>query len=460
MTLLGMPFPPSTYYARSADVDIAYQVFGDLPRHLVFVPGWVWNVELAWELPEIARFFERLTRFATVVLVEKRGVGLSDRVAGTPTLEERSEDIRVVMDAVGVESATVAGWFDGAAMAANFAAIYPRRVSALVIGGMAARVRGVTGGLSSLDATVLDAIASRVEDEWGEGTILRVIAPSVADDARVVTFWRRFERMSATPNAAAALFRWNAEIDLSGVLPSIQAPTLVLNRSEVQLVPPHAARELARLVPGARYIELAGTDIYPFFGDTDSIVDAIEEFVTGAPLVSSGDRVLMTVVFVDIVGSTVRATQLGDRRWHDLLNAYYSEIRRLLSRFDGREVDTAGDGLLATFVGPARAIQFARAAHVAVREIGLEIRTGVHTGEVDVSGGKIAGLALHLAARVVSLANPGEILVTSTVKDLVLGSGIQFDDRGDQVLKGVPEQWHLFAVADQYERPFRPSNLV
>jgi len=441
-----VPGAPTTLYVRSGDVDLAYQIVGEGPLDFVFVPGWAWNLELAWDLEEIARFFERTSRFARTVIVEKRGVGLSDRVSDTPTLEERADDIRAVMDAAGLTRAAVGGWFDGGAMAAHFAATHPERVSALVVGNMAPRVGPTDGGTSTLDAAALDAIADRITNGWGEAKVLEVIAPSVAHDARVVTFWRRFERMSATPNAAAALFRWNASIDLRPVLPAIQAPTLVLHRSGIRLVPSDAARSFAGMIPGARFVEQPGADMYPFFGDCSALVDELEEFLTGAPPATETPLVLLTVVFTDIVGSTTRAAELGDVRWRDLLASHHREIRRLIARFEGREIDTAGDGFFATFPGPARAIRFACAARDAVRGLGLEIRAGVHTGEVERHDGEVTGLAVHVGARVVSLAGDGEVLVTSTVKELVLGSGIEFEDRGVHTLKGVPDDWRLFAV--------------
>jgi class 3 adenylate cyclase/pimeloyl-ACP methyl ester carboxylesterase len=443
----GVSDVPMTRYARSGGVDIAYQIVGDAPLDFVFVPGWIWNLEFAWELSEIARFFERLTQFVRVVIVEKRGVGLSDRVAGTPTLEERADDIRAVMDDAGIAHAAVGGWFDGAAMAATLAATDPERVSALVIGCMAARVRRGRQESGALDPELLDRISKRIGENWGQASWLEVVAPSVAHDPRVHAFWCRFERLSATPNAAAALFRWNAEIDLDAVLPTIQAPTLVLNRADLALVPAESARALASAIPSSRYIELPGREIYPFFGDSEPVITALREFLTGTAGPAPTDRALVTVAFTDIVSSTEHASQLGDQRWRDLLEAHRTIVRRLIERYEGVEIDTAGDGFLATFSGPARAIRFACDAHDTLREqLALEIRAGIHTGEVERHADGIAGLAVHIAARVVALAQPGEILTTGTVKDLVLGSRIGFDERGAHQLKGVPGTWQLFSV--------------
>jgi class 3 adenylate cyclase len=312
---------------------------------------------------------------------------------------------------------------------------------------MAARVRK-SGAAStvSLDPEMLDAIATRVTKAWGTAAMLQLIAPSVGDDPRVRSFWARFERMSASPNAAAALFRWNAEINLEPVAPAIRAPTLVVARSDVAVVPAAAARAFAARIPRAQYVELPGRDIHPFFGDADTIVSTIREFLTGAPGTVPTETALLTIAFTDIVASTERAAELGDQRWHDLLDTHRAIIRRLLARHDGIEIDTAGDGFCTTFIGPARAIRFACAACDAVRDLGIEIRAGIHTGEVERHDTEIAGIAVHIAARVITSAGPGEVLVTSTVKDLVLGAPIQFDDRGAHKLKGVHGEWHLFAA--------------
>jgi class 3 adenylate cyclase/pimeloyl-ACP methyl ester carboxylesterase len=418
-------------------------MIGDGPLTLVFLPGWVWNLELAWELPEIARFFEGLATFTRLVVIEKRGVGLSDRQQTTPTLEDRADDIRAVMDDAAIDVAAVAGWFDGAAMAAHFAATHPERVSALIIGAMASRIRRND---VALDATRRDTIVTRITNGWGTAGMLEVLAPSVAHDARVRTFWGRFERMSASPNAAAALFRWNADINLESVASAIRAPALALVGTDVALVPAADARTFAARIAHARYIETPGRDIYPFFQNTDTIINTIQEFLTGAPGTSPSQTALLTIAFTDIVASTEHATELGDEHWHDLLDAHRAIIRQLLARYDGTEIDTAGDGFCTTFIGPARAIRFACAACDAVRDLGIEIRAGIHTGEVERRGTEIAGVAVHIAARVIGNAGTGEVLVTSTVKDLVLGAPVQFTDRGTHTLKGVDGDWQLYAA--------------
>lgn len=437
---------PETHYARSGGVDLAYQVVGDGPFDLVFVPGWVWNLELCWEIAEVNRFFTRLASFSRLVVFDKRGVGLSDRVGAVATLEQRADDILAVMDAAGCTRAAIGGWFDGGAMAVHFAATHPERVRALVVGSFPARAAGGEGVPAGLDPEALDAIAAVIESDWGSARLLEVIAPSVADDERFRTLWGRFERAAASPNAAAAQFRWNHAIDLRAVLPLVSAPTLVLHRSGNRVVPAAGARDLASRIPGARYVELAGDDVYPFVGDTDAVVDEIEEFLTGTRGGATAQRTLATVLFTDIVGSTEEAARLGDRRWNDLLDAHHRAIRAVIERHGGIEIDTAGDGFLVTFDGPERAIRAALEARDAVHSVGLRIRAGLHTGEVIRAEHDISGLAVHLGARVAASAGPDEVVVTRTVKDLALGSSLVFEDAGVHRLKGVPEEWQLYRV--------------
>ncbi len=436
---------PETQYARSSGVDLAYQVIGDGPFDFVFVPGWVWNLETAWDLPEIARFFDRLASFSRLIVFDKRGVGLSDRVPGVATLEERADDILTVLDAVGSARAAVGGWFDGGAMAAHFAATHPERVRALVLGSVATRPGAGDGVSGALDPEVLDAMAAIVQDDWGTARSLELTAPSDAHDERIVTFWRRFERASASPNAAAALFHWNRVIDLVDVLPLVSVPTLVLQRRD-SMTYNDGVRDLAGRIAGARYQELDGDAVYPFLGDMDAVVDEIERFLTGAPRPVVPDRTLATVLFTDIVGSTQEAARLGDRRWNDVLDAHHRAVRAVIDRYGGVEVDTAGDGFLVTFGGPERAVRAALATRDAVRAAGVHIRAGLHTGELIRSADDVSGLAVHIAARVVALAGTDEVLVTRTVKDLALGSTLVFDDAGVHRLKGVPEEWQLFRV--------------
>jgi class 3 adenylate cyclase/pimeloyl-ACP methyl ester carboxylesterase len=443
-----VPNVPETHYARSGGIDLAYQVVGDGPLDFVFVPGGVWNVEMCWELAEIARFFERLASFARLIMFDKRGVGLSDRVGGVVTLQERADDILSVLDAVGTERPAIGGWFDGAAMAAHFAATHPERVQALVLGSFPARPGGGDGVPVGLDPESLEATAAMIEHDWGTARMLEITAPSAAHDERIVHFWRRFERASASPNAAAALFRWNRAIDLVDVLPLVAAPTLVLQRIDT-ITPNEGVRDLAARIRGARYVELQGDAVYPFLGDTDAVIDEIEGFLTGAHGPAPTARTLATVLFTDVVGSTTRASELGDRQWHDLLDAHHREVRSVIDRYAGREVDTAGDGFLVTFDGPERAVGAGLAAVDAVQRIGLHLRAGLHTGEVIRSGAEVSGVAVHIGARVAALAGTDEVLVTRTVKDLALGSTLEFEDAGEHALKGVPEPWQLFRVVSR-----------
>jgi class 3 adenylate cyclase len=439
---------PETRFIRAGDVDVAYQVAGPPARlDLVFVPGWVSHLEVMWELPEFARFLDRLAAMGRLILFDKRGTGLSDRVAGVPTLEQRADDIAAVMDAAGSARAAILAWGEGAGIAAMFAATHPERVSALVLGSLAVKV---TDGPRPFiaDPEMIQALSAAVETGWGQASLVPVLAPSRADDARFLSWYRRWERQSSTPSAAAATLRWALASDLGPVLPAIQARTLLVHRTGAALFDAESLRAAAKLIPDARCAELAGTDALPYVGDADALLDVIQEFLTGTHGTPDPDRSLATVLFTDIVGSTQKADQLGDRRWGYLLDDHHARIRRQLDRFRGTEVDTAGDGFFVTFDGPARAVRCACAIRDAVREIGIEIRAGLHTGEVERRDAAVTGLAVHAGARVGALAQASEVLVTSTVQMLVLGSGISFADRGEHTLKGVPGQWHLFAATE------------
>jgi pimeloyl-ACP methyl ester carboxylesterase len=441
--------PPKTRYARSGDVNIAYQVVGEGPPDLVYVPGWVSNVELNWEEPGYARLLERLAAFSRLIVFDKRGTGLSDRVPvdQLPTLEQRMDDVRAVMDAAGSQRAHVVGVSEGGPMCALFAATYPERTASLIMYGSYARrgrAPGYPWGRSKEDQ---DLFLREIEEGWGGPVALAPRAPSAMQDERFVGWWSTYLRQSASPSAVLTLTQMNYEVDVRDVLPAIQVPTLVIHRTGDRIMATEEARYMAERVPGARLVLLPGEDHLPWVGEQDAILDEIEEFVTGVRPVHEPDRVLATVMFTDIVGSTERAAQLGDRRWGQVLQEHHDAIRKELDRYRGREVDTAGDGFLATFDGPARAIRCARAICDALRSVGLEIRAGVHTGEVELMDSNIGGIAVHIAARVMAAAGPGEIVVSSTVKDLVAGSGIGFEDRGVQTLKGVPDEWRLFAVA-------------
>src|SRR5215213_1354304 len=438
---------PETRYAKSGGLNIAYQAVGEGPPDLVYVPGWVSNVELMWEEPDLARFLRRLSSFARLILFDKRGTGLSDRVANDrlPTLEERMDDVRAVMDAVASERAALFGHSEGGNMSMLFAATYPNRTVALVtVGVYAKRIRSDDYPWAPT-ADARQAEIAEVEREWGTFD-LDYYAPSRVGDEQFGRHLAAYLRRGASPGAAAALLRMNSQIDVRDVLPAIRVPTLVMHRAGDRDVNVEEGRYIASRIPGAKFVELPGADHLFWARGVEEVADEIEEFLTGVRPAPELDRVLATVLFTDIVGSTERAAELGDRRWGELLSEHDRVVRRKLERFRGREVDTAGDGFLATFDGPARAVRCATAIRDAVRTLGLEVRAGVHTGECEVDDGKVRGIAVHTGARVAALAGAGEVLASSTVKDLVAGSGIEFDDRGAHQLKGVPGEWRIYAV--------------
>ena len=432
--------PPETKYARAGDLSIAYQVFGSGPRDLVLLSTF-WNqIEHHWELPSFARALERLGAFARVLMLDKHGSGLSDRVVGTPSAEERMDDIRAVMEAVGSRRAALLGASEGGTLAALFAATYPESVEALIIYGSTAR------WADTLSESTLEFLNEYYDSGWGSGDFAAVIAPSLSEDEDFHRWFARLERLTATPGVAREMARWTAGIDVRAALPAITAPTLVLHRSDDLAAPIDGGRYLAEHIPHARFVELPGDDHYPFIGDVDRVVDEIEEFVTGERSRRAIDRVLATVLFTDIVDSTERAAALGDRRWHQLLERHDTVVRRELQRFGGREVKRTGDGFLATFDGPARGVRCARAIRDALDSLGLEVRSGLHAGECELFDDDIGGIAVHIAARVNGLAGAGEVLVSGTVKDLVVGSEIEFASHGETLLKGIPGRWPLFTV--------------
>jgi pimeloyl-ACP methyl ester carboxylesterase len=441
-----MNVPPETRYARSGEVNIAYQVVGEGPRDLVLVPGWLSNIEVFWEEPSLARFLGRLASFSRLILFDKRGTGLSDRLGDLPSLEVRMDDVRAVMDAVGSERAALYGFSEGGTMCAMFAATHPSRTTALIMNGSYARRIQAPDYPWGMRSDQIAAYLQRVEREWGGPFGITERCPSMADDPRFRQWWARFLRMSASPRAAAALAAMNMENDIRHLLPTIRVPTLLLHSVHDRTVDFASGRYLAQHIPGAKLVELSGPDHVPYLSDAEVIAGEIEEFLTGARQQAEPDRVLATVLFTDIVAGTERAAALGDRRWRDLLNSYYTLVRGELVRHRGREIDTAGDGFLTAFDGPARAVRCASAIVAGVRSLGIEVRAGLHTGECEVIGDKVGGIAVHIGARVAALAGPNEVLVSSTVKDLVAGSGLGFRDRGVQPLKGVPGEWRLFAV--------------
>jgi pimeloyl-ACP methyl ester carboxylesterase len=440
--------PPETRYARSGDVSIAYQVVGDGPIDLVFVMGWVSHLDWFWEEPSFARFLKRLASFSRLILFDKRGTGLSDRLPTErlPTLEERMDDVRAVMDAVGSERAALLGVSEGAPLCALFAATYPERTRALtIVGGYARRLRADDHPWAPTREE-REELISHMQEAWGTPVLLADRAPSVEHDEGFRRWWADYLRLSASPGAVVALTRMNMDIDLRHVLPAVRVPTLVLHRVGDRSIDVAYGRYLAEHIPQAKFVALPGEDHLPFVGDQEEILGEIEEFLTGERHEPPLDRVLATVVFTDIVGSTQKAAELGDAPWRDLLDRHDALVRRALQRHRGREVGTAGDGFLAAFDGPARAVRFAQEAGTAVRTLGLELRAGVHTGEVEVAGDDLRGIAVHIGARVASEAGAGEVLVSQTVKDLVAGSGLEFEDRGAHELRGVPGTWRIYRL--------------
>jgi class 3 adenylate cyclase len=439
---------PETRYAKSGDIHIAYQVVGEGAIDLVLVQGWISHVEHQWEDPSLARFLERLASFSRLITFDKRGTGLSDRVAESalPTLEQRMDDVRAVMEAAGCSRAALFGISEGGPMSVLFAATYPARTSALVMYGTYARwIRDAEYPWAPTRAEH-EAAFDAYEKGWGTPIGLKIFAPSVARDERWRQWWARHLRLAASPGAGVALYRMNIEIDVRHILPTIKVPTLVLHRTGDRLMAVGGARYIAGQIPDARYVEQPGDDHIPWLGDADAVVGEIQEFLTGGRSASEADRILATVMFVDIAGSTERVAAVGDARWKDLLDSFHEHVRTEMTRFRGRVIDTAGDGVFASFDGPARAIRCASAVRNAAEMLGLTIRAGLHTGECQVAGDKITGIAVHIGARVATSAGPGEILITGTVRDLVAGSGLRFADRGAHTLKGVAGRWRLFAL--------------
>jgi pimeloyl-ACP methyl ester carboxylesterase len=439
---------PETRYARSGNVSIAYQVFGEGAFDLVVVHGLLSHIDLYWDWPPYARFMEQLSSFARVIVFDKRGVGLSDRVAGVPSLEERMDDVRAVMDAAGSEQAALFGISEGTPMSLLFAATYPDRVQALVCyGGMARTTADDDYPYASPREVAEQVMDELIAPYWTDAVLVEVFAPSLADDPAEVEAWNRRAQASASPAAMGALWQMSLQVDVRDVLPSVAQPTLVLHRRGDHAASVHGSRWMAEQMPNATYVELPGSDHFPWVGDQDAVLGELEEFLTGVRTVATPDRVLLTVLFTDIVGSTRKAAELGDEAWRRLLDQHHALVRRHLAQLQGREVATTGDGFLAVFDGPARAVRCAQAVTSAVSSLGIEVRAGLHTGEVELQGDDIAGLAVHVGARIADLAEPGEVLVSRTVKDLVVGSGLAFEDRGTHELAGVPDSWQVYAAA-------------
>jgi class 3 adenylate cyclase len=438
---------PDTHYALSGEVGIAYQVVGEGDLDLVLAMPWVSHLDLQWDNPMISQFMGRLAGFSRLIVFDRRGVGLSDPTQGPATLTERLDDVRAVMDAAGSERAALLGMSEGAQICMLFAATYPERTSALLLWGAMARS---TAAPDYPFAPPLEAIVEANEElvapMWGKGALVDIFSPSLSEDPRAREYTARLERGTGSPARTWALVRMFLETDVRDALPLIQSPTLVMHRRQDLAVNVRAARWLAEQIAGSRYVEFEGRDHFPWVGDSEAVLATIEEFITGVRPAASAERVLATVVFTDIVDSTRRATELGDRRWRQLLEEHQSLVRRCLERFEGREVKTTGDGFLATFEGPSRAVEFARRLALESPDLGIEVRVGVHTGEVELMGDDVGGIGVHVAARVCALAGAGEVLVSRTVRDLSVGSGIEFEPRGEHELKGVPERWPLYGV--------------
>lgn len=444
---------PSTRYAKSGELNIAYQVIGDGPLDIIYVPGWVSNLDYAWAFPPVVHMFERLSAFARLILFDKRGTGLSDRNVGYPTLEERMQDMQAVMDAAGSQRAALMGTSEGGNLCMLFAATYPERSIALVLHGAFAR------GLWSEDYP-WGKTREKVEEElvviardWGGPFDLSNGAPSLVGDREARDWFAGFLRNSASPQDAVSLWRWNTEIDVRGILNAIHVPTLVLHRTGDRWVQVEEGRYLADRIPGAKWVELQGDDHVIWAGDADRTLDEIEEFLTGIRPQPASERVLLTVLFTDIVGSTSIAAKLGDRSWQDLLRRHDEAVRVGLSRYDGKEIKTMGDGVLATFQQPSQAIRCGCAIRDSAAMLGLGIRAALHTGECERRGGELGGIAVHLASRLLAYADAGEVVASGTVKDLVVGSGVAFETRGETDLRGVPGKWHIYAVTVDPKRP-------
>jgi pimeloyl-ACP methyl ester carboxylesterase len=448
MTASGAPTAvPQTRYARSGDVHIAYQVFGEGDLDIVLVPGYVTHIELVWEHEPSARFLQALASFARVITFDRRGSGLSDPVAEVPTLEQRMDDVRAVMDAAGSDAAALVGMSEGVPLSILFAASHPERVRALVCsGGMARSTYADDYPWAAPAEALVESGSELILPHWGDGSLIEVAAPSQANNEASRAFFGRMQRATASPGMMTALAQMFLDLDVRDVVPSVHVPALILHRTRDRLVNVRNGRWLADHLPGARMVELDGDDHVPWYEGSEEWIGEVQEFLTGARAVGEPDRILATVLFTDVVDSTRIAAQLGDHRWLEVLERHQQAVRASLARFGGQEIKTIGDGFLATFDGPARAIRSAQEIVGSSAGHQVRVRAGLHAGECELLGDDIGGMAVHIAARVSALAGPDEVLVSRTVKDLVVGSGIEFEDRGVHTLKGVSDAWPLHVV--------------
>ena len=441
---------PETRYARAGDVHIAHQLLGEGPVDIVLADQWFSNMDGQWDVPPLAEFRRKLASFSRLIMFDRRGMGLSDPVAiqALPSLDAWMDDLRAVMDASSSDRAALIANIGGAITSLVFAASHPDRLSSLVIVDGFARVRSAPDYPIGASAEEVERLLGQIEQNWGRGLMLDAFAPTMRGSPGLRETWARFERMATSPGSAQAIVGWIFDADIRAFLPTISVPTLVIQHPEGKVFPPALGRYVAEHIPDAKYVELPGPDQLIWAGDQVRTVAEIQEFITGVRPMHPADRVLATVLFTDIVDSTGRAAELGDHAWRELLGKHDRLARRAVNAESGRVIKSTGDGILATFDGPARAVRAARDLSVGARELDTPVRAGLHAGEIEILEGDVAGLAVHIGARVAGLASPNEILVTSTVKELVIGSGIEFEDRGSRVLRGVPGRWRLFAVAD------------
>ncbi len=439
---------PRTCYAKSGDLSIAYQVLGEGPADLLVVPPGLTLMDTAWDDVALGGFWRRLASFSRLILLDKRGTGLSDRVTGVPTLEERIDDVRAVMDAVGSERAALLGGSEAGPITTLFAATHPERVTALILVNAFVKWSASPDFPWGYTDEQRQSQIDYVEQSWGSGRSGETwFAPSLAGDRRAREWVAKVECQTGTPSAMATILEMNARLDIRPILDTVSVPTLVMHRVADRVVDVHHGRYCAEHIRGAKYVELPGEDHWWWIGDADAVINEIEEFLTGRHHEPVTERVLKTVLFTDIVGSTERASELGDRRWRELLDAHDDVIRRELDRYRGDEINTTGDGFVACFDGPARAIRCAQAIAAGASQLGIDIRAGLHTGECEMRGDDLSGITMHVGARVAAIAGPREVLVTSMVRDLVAGSGIEFSDRGRRALKGVPGEWQVLIAS-------------